>query len=124
MNFQVDQIHVSVYIDCVKTVKLKLQFDPSWRPDLRRHERYWVILPDGEYFPIFKGPGGNWYQMYSPHLDYPGPEAAIIDSLKVIYAKVDKREQWRKCRAKPQVLRYSDKNWSLLRLPARRKSRS
>jgi hypothetical protein len=101
-------------------VKLKISHDPDWRPNLRQHERYWVHLSDGNYFPIFSGAGGNWYQLYAPHMDYPCPEQAIAAALSYVYAKYDKMEQWRKCRAKPQTFTFSERKHSGLRMPAKR----
>lgn len=101
-------------------VKLKITHDPDWQISPRFRERYWVYLPDGQYFPIFKGAGDHWHQLYAQHLNYPSMDAAIADSLRYIYAKVDKTEQWRKCRARIQVFTFNARNHSQLAVPRKR----
>jgi hypothetical protein len=107
-------------------VRIKIQHDPSWVSNLRYNQRYnqryWVLLPDGEYFPIFSGYAGQWYQLYASYMDYPCPEQAIVEALKYIYARYDKKEQWRKCRAKPQLFTFHARNYSRIRMPAQRSS--
>jgi hypothetical protein len=101
-------------------VRIKIQHDPSWVSNLRYNQRYWVFLADGNHFPIFSGYAGQWYQLYASHMDYPCPEQAIVEALNYIYAKNNKHEQWRKCRAKPQLFTFHARNYSRIRMPAQR----
>jgi hypothetical protein len=101
-------------------VRIKIQHDPSWRSDLRKNQRYWVHLSDGNYLPIFSGHCGQWYHLYAQHMDYPSFEAALADALKCLYAKYDKMEQWRKCRAKVQEFKFNDRKFSRIKLPRER----
>jgi len=103
-------------------VKIKIQHDPDWRPNLRLHERYWVHLSDGQYLPIFSGHAGQWYHLYAQHLDYPSFEAALAAALVCLYAKHDKHEQWRKCRAKVQTFTFNDRKHSRITVPRKRSS--
>jgi len=87
-------------------VRVKIQHDKAWRPEMRRHERYWVSLPDGQYFPIFSGAGGNWYQMYAPHMDYPSQETALTAALQHVFAKGDGPVRYRRIRVKERVFSF------------------
>jgi len=98
-------------------VRIKIQHDPSWRSDIRRHERYWVNLPDGSYFPIFSGAGGNWYQVYALYMDYPSAEAAIAASLRILFAKSDGHLRYKRIRHKEQVFTFNDAKCSRIKLP-------
>jgi hypothetical protein len=102
-------------------VRIKIQHDPDWRPNLRLNQRYWVHLSDGNYLPIFSGHCGQWYQLYAQHMDYPSFEAALADALRYLYAKYDKLEQWRKCRATVQVFTFNDRKHSRIKVPRERK---
>ena len=103
-------------------VRIKIQYDPSWRSDVRRHERYWVNLPDGQYFPIFSGAGGNWYQMYAPHMDYPSAEDAIAAACRTIFAPDDGDgpRRYRRIRNAEQVFTFNERKTSRLKLPRQR----
>jgi len=105
-------------------VRIKIEHDPSWRADLRRHERYWVNLPDGQYFPIFSGAGGNWYQMYAPHMDYPSAEAAIAATLRSLNEKSDGHLRYRRIRRKEQVFTFNDEKFSRIKLPRKQCAKS
>ena len=102
-------------------VRIKIQHDPDWRPNLRLNQRYWVHLSDGNYLPIFSGHCGQWYHLYAQHMDYPSFEAALADALRYLYAKYDKLEQWRKCRATVQVFTFNDRKHSRIKVPRERK---
>jgi len=84
-------------------IRIKLQHDKTWKPDLRYKERFWVNLPDGEYFPIFRGHVGTWHQMYAPHMDYPSPEAALTAACHTVFAKHDGAARYRRIRTKERV---------------------
>jgi hypothetical protein len=101
-------------------IRLKIQHDPTWRPDTRYWVRYWVYLPDGRYFPIFSGLNGFWFQLCRPHQNYHNAEEAIADNLRYLFAKVDKTAPWRSCRAKEQFFKFNDQSHSQLRLPPKR----
>lgn len=96
-------------------VRIKIEHDPSWRSDLRRHERYWVNLPDGKYFPIFHGL--SWSQMYAPYMNYPSAEAAIAAALRTIFAPSDGAQRYRRIRRKEQVFTFNDEKMSRVKLP-------
>lgn len=100
-------------------VRIKIEHDPSWRADTRRYERYWVNLPDDSYFPIFSGAGGNWHEVYAPHMDYPSAEAAIAASLRILKAKPDGR-RYRRIRRKEQVFTFNDEKLSRVKLPRKK----
>lgn len=84
-------------------VRIKLQQDKAWEPQLRYKERFWVNLPDGQYFAIFSGHCGQWYQQYAPHMDYPSPEAAISDACRYVFAKYDGSARYRRIRTTERV---------------------
>jgi len=84
-------------------IRIKLQHDKTWKPDLRAKARYWVNLPNGRYFPIFSGHCGQWFQMYAPHMGYPSPEAAITDACQYIFANDYGAASYRRIRAKERV---------------------
>ena len=101
-------------------VRIKIEYDPSWRSDVRRHERYWVNLPDGSYFPIFSGEGGNWYQTYLPHKNYPCAEAAIAAALCILFTRSDGPRRYRRIRRVEQVFTFNERKTSHLKLPRKR----
>lgn len=107
----------------MKTVRFKITFDSTWAPDARERERYWVLLPDGGYFPIFKGNNGYWHQIYRPHENYKEIEDALAACLRAHYYK--ENTMWKQCRAKPQVFTFQDREeghagHTRIRVPKRR----
>jgi len=99
-------------------VRIKIEHDPSWRSGTRHHERYWVNLPDGQYFPIFHGL--SWSHSYAPHMDYPSAEAAIAAALRVIFAPKDGARRYRRIRRKEQVFTFNDEKCSRIKLPRKK----
>ncbi len=102
-------------------VRLKIQHDPSWRPNLRFSERYWIKLSTGEYFPIFSGHSGQWYNLFAQHMDYPSAEAAIADALDRLFNSRASGVDYTRLRVKEQAFTFSDKKFSRLTLPHKRK---
>lgn len=89
--------------------RVKIQRDREWRSTLQQDKRFWVNLPDGEYFPVFQSAlTGLFHNMYTLHLEYATMELAIKYALE---HRLDPgaRRRYRRIRVKERVFVIKNK---------------
>lgn len=85
-------------------VRTKIQHDRKWKPGPAGAKRYWVNLPDGDFFPVFRQVSGKWRHHYCPHADWPTMDAAIVDALtRLLHCKREGPKQYRRIRARQRI---------------------
>ena len=82
--------------------RVKIQRDREWRFTPQQDKRFWVNLPDGEYFPVFLSAAGLYHNLFARHVEHPTLEDAIKD---VLVRRMDEggRRRYRRIRVKERV---------------------
>lgn len=96
----------------VMKIRVKIEATKGFPPNENFAKKFWIYLPDGQYFCIFKGHVDLWYQMYAQRMDYPSQEAAITAALQSLFSKADGRARYQRVRAKERLFRFKPDDYT------------